>query len=213
MFILIPLAIFIASLAAISYLALKKSNQAKELALADSDGAIRGFITDLMPEVFNYFQRINVAAHKSTLLLEFEKFLRRMRIMLLRVDNLSSKLMHKVRETHINETQKAEEKAQQIEEAKADAEAVEYINSITNTESTAVAATELQLKEKEIILAISQDPKNKALYKNLGDVYLEMQQWRDARESFNSALQLDPNIRGVKNKLKLANKMLDPQNS
>jgi len=218
MFVVIPSAIFILSLIGILYVSLRKLSQASQLAQSQETATVSPtfgiFVREMFPEIFAYFGRVNMPAHKSSMLLEFEKFLRRLRVMFLRFDNLSSNLLHKVRESHLNEIQKAQEKeAQKLEEAPETP--VTEIKTTTVDFNTASPvpqpAPELKNKELEIIMAIAKAPKNKALYKELGDLYMELQQWGDARESFMSAIAIDPKVRGVKKKLNLANKMLASQ--
>ena len=209
MFIVIPLIIFITSFAAVFYLSIRKFSYLKklnsnpeDLVPTTSETSLAQFIQQMFPEIFDYFHRIDVAAHKSSLLLEFEKFLRKARVAFLKIDNLSNNLIHKVRATHLEEAKKSQEKA----EAKKIEELALVNGAVIMDESV-----QLKKQEHDLIVEIAKSPKNPVLYKSLGDIYITTKQWQYARESLSSALKLDPAIKGVKRKLELANKMLQAQ--
>lgn len=205
MFLLIPLSIFILSSIIVLYISLRKFAYLKKLNTnSDSSTVEMGevsfsqFMCQMFPEVFDYFRKVDVAAHKSSFLLEFEKFLRKIRLAFLKVDNVSNNLIHKIRATHIQEAQKSQEK---IEAQKLEDMFVNEVSVMTEGQE------DFKKKEHELIIEIAKNPKNPILYKSLGDLYIKTEQWEYAKESFLSAIKLDPTIKGIKRKLELANKM------
>ena len=200
MFLLVPLSIFGVSIIAISYIVLRKFSYLKKLS-TDPETAGVGDITffefgrQMFPELFSYFSRVDMAGHKSSLLIEFEKFLRRTRIFFLRVENASNSLIHKIRDSNF-ETNKSSQKIETRE-----------LDSTTEVETDPIL--DLNKKEHELIIEIAKNPKNASLYKTLADIYIQMRQWDDARDSILSAIKLNPNILGVKRKLDVINKMIE----
>jgi len=64
-------------------------------------------------------------------------------------------------------------------------------------------ATQEQAKrdEQALIIAIAKEPKNPELYRQLGEVYLSLDEVADAIESFSTALKFDPENEAIKRKL------------
>ncbi len=212
MFILVPLSILVISLASLLFIYFKKFSYLKKLstdpqyASVSTEIGFFQFLKEMFPEIFDYFHRLDVASHKYNFLVEFEKFLRKARLVFLRIDNVSSSLIHKVRATHEQEAQKSQEK----EEAKKEA-----MESVVIAEAGPIddPYAGLKKREYELIIEIAKDPKNPLLYRSLGDIYTDMKQWHYAQESYSSSLKLDPKMRGIKRKLELATKMLGSQSS
>ncbi len=204
MFLVAPLIIFVASSVVVFFISFRKLSYLKKLNTDQSSGAVEvseltlaQFIYQMFPEIFDYFRRVDVAAHKSSLLLEFEKFLRKIRLTFLRVDNLSNSLIHKIRASHLEEVQKSQEKV----EAQKSADLAPVVDVMEDQ------SADVKKREHDLIIEIAKNPKNPLFYKKLGDLYIETKQWRYAHESFASVLKLDPTIKGVKRKLELSDKM------
>ena len=161
----------------------------------------KGFWYAMYPEVFQHFHRSQVASHKSSLLLEFEKVLRRLRLMSLKVDNFSNSMISKIRTSN--------EHSQKLrEEAKVDTAPEFTHESLEEAIRSSLPVSELKKEEQKLIMEVAKDPKNPRLYKTLGDLYLKLEQFDDARESYLSVIKLDPTIKGVKRKLEALNKAL-----
>jgi hypothetical protein len=204
-FLVVPLCIFVISSGIVFFISFKKLGYLKKLSADHDHGSTtvadlttKQFLYQMLPEVFDYFQKVDIATHKSSFLLEFEKFLRKARLIFLKIDNLSNTLIHKIRASHLREAQKSQEKI----EAQKIAELPIAIGDVDVN-----LPVDLKKKEHNLIIEIAKNPKNPVLYKNLGDLYIETKQWNYAHESFSSALKLDPTIKGVKRKLELSDKM------
>lgn len=209
MFLVVPLIIFVISSGIVFFISFRKLGYLKKLNTVHDSGTISvvdvtvsQFLHQMFHEVFDYFHRVDIAAHKSSFLLEFEKFLRKTRLAFLKVDNLSNSLIHKIRASHLQEAQKSQEK---IEAQKISDQSVPAEDIVVNL------SVDLKKREHDLIIEIAKNPKNPVFYKNLGDLYIETKQWRYAHESFASALKLDPTIKGVKRKLELSDKMSQMQ--
>ena len=53
-------------------------------------------------------------------------------------------------------------------------------------------------------MEIAKNPKNSALYESLGDLYIEMRNYIDAKESYEAAVELNSQSESLKQKLSLA---------
>lgn len=208
MFIIIPLIVLIAALGAILYVSSRKFSYLRKLDTNHVEVGQqeiknwKGFWLAMFPEIFQSFEKSNVAGHKSSILLEFEKLLRKLRLVSWKMDSFSNNLIHKVRTSHENSLRVQEEtKVEVVDSVTATANIEQAINSPMPT-------ADLKKEEQKLIMEIAKDPKNPKLYKLLGDLYLKLEQFDDARESYDSALRLDPEIKGVRRKLESLNKVL-----
>jgi len=68
---------------------------------------------------------------------------------------------------------------------------------------------ELRKEEQKLILAIAKAPKDPSLYKLLGDIYFQLGQMEDSKESYEYALRLDPQDYILKTKLAKVLRNLD----
>lgn len=126
------------------------------------------FWRSMFPEFYNILYKINIKNYKENLLTDYEKFLRKIKIISLKTENLISRLLEK----------------------RAKKEKREFINF---EETKKINNHEFRNKEKELIAQIAKNPKEKNLYKELGALYLENQILNDAKESYKVVLELDPN--------------------
>lgn len=206
MFLIIPLAVFLVSLGLIIYMSARKFSYLKKISIdhaseiEQSVNGYRGFAEAMFPEVFCYVRGVNVAAHKSTFLLEVEKLLRKLRVWFLKMDNISNQLIHKVR-TSNQEIQEAELEKEREDKLAEEVPAVVRI-------SGGISPEELKKEEQRVIMEIAKNPKDAQLYKTLGNLYMRLEQFQDARESFVSALKLEPQMNGIQRKLDLLEKIL-----
>src|SRR2546423_870311 len=100
MFFFIPFFIFLVSIVAIIWLISRKFVYLKKLtpeAVDNSDANHGNFLFDLFPEIVSYFNKNSFAELKLNSLAQFEKFLRRLRLLSLRLDSLTNSLIHRVR--------------------------------------------------------------------------------------------------------------------
>lgn len=181
-----------------SYLKKISIDHASEI--EQSVNGYRGFAEAMFPEVFEYIRGVNVAAHKSTVLLESEKLLRKLRIWFLKVDNIVNHWIREIR-TSTQEIQEAELEKEREEQRAEQGPAVVQM-------SGGISPEELKKEEQRLILEIAKNPKDAQLYRTLGNLYMRLEQFQDARESFLSALKLEPEMTGIQRKLDLLEKIL-----
>ena len=85
-------------------------------------------------------------------------------------------------------------------------EETDSINNVVSSSSTPsvvqpINPVFLKNEEERLIIEIAQNPKNAALYESLGDLYIEMSNFNDAKESFEAAIELNPQDESIKQKL------------
>jgi len=135
--------------------------------------------------------------YSAAVLAEFEKLLRRLRLISLRIDTLMSQLVHRVRKSN------ARREEILVKETVAEAE-----KEVSKPIRISDVKKDLKEEEQRLIIEIAKNPKDAELYKKLGQVYLKTREGRDAFESFKKALELNPEDRETKAKLeKIAAKL------
>ena len=211
MFLLIPLVLILASFGGILFIVSRKLPRLKELAesvqrVQDKPGSSNGvsdgwyaLVYDLCPEIWNWAKGIKVKEYKEMWLVETEKLLRRFRVTSQKMDRLSDSLIKKIRKSTnsgnspvFSTTEKSKEK--QGAEAKEDDKA------------------EFKKNEQRLIIEIAKNPKNSVLYEELGDLYAKMGDHRDAKESYEAAIELNSNNEDLNKKLSSVLEKLNTQN-
>lgn len=201
MFIILPLAIFLISIAAIFWLAARKFVYLKKLApgvIDNLDMVQENFWAEFFPEAAQHLKMAKLREYGAAILAEFEKFLRRLRLISLRIDTFMSQLVHRVRKSN------ARREETLVRETESEAE-----KDIGRPVRTGDAKKQdLKEEEQRLIIEIAKNPKDAELYKRLGQVYLKTGESGDAFESFKKALELNPEDGEVKAKLeKIAAKL------
>ena len=93
MFLIIPLILIVSSAGAIGYIVWPKI---KEIKKSDAPLEIKEKIWRLaLPEFFNAWDKIDFQGFKKNVFVDYEKFLRRVKILSLRTDNFINKLLEK----------------------------------------------------------------------------------------------------------------------
>ena len=199
MFLIIPLSIFLLSVGALTWLMARKFAYLKKLSpatLAETLSGEEGFWQELFPEFATWWRAINPRAYGVGLLNESEKALRKFRLLSLKVDAVTNRLIHRVRKSSQKHGEiLVRETAKQAEEERAAAEDDLDYSDLGNTPE------ELKQKEQLLIIEIAKHPKDAFLYKELGVAYMRLEEWSDARQSFETALELDPGDEAIKRKL------------
>lgn len=210
MFILIPLVLILGSLAAIFFIIYKKLPQLKNISLSgkntgpvyqDLSGSSENYkklsvklFNDFFPEITERFNKIKFREYKNVWLAELEKILRRLRVASLKMDRFSDNLIKKIRTVgdtrpKIRAAEETKEKIIQqsakIIQDKSDGRSPIGDPAAENQES-------LKSKEQKLIIEIAKNPKDYRLYESLGDLYVKMDNFGDAKESYEAALELNP---------------------
>jgi len=208
MYIIIPLSLIAVSALSIFVIVIRKReylnklytlNTAGEGTQSVSDFSFIKFTADLFPELPTIWNRIGINKYKSLWLVEAEKLLRKTRVLFLRVDRLSDVMIKKIRRIHLNDKLNKPKIKETI--------AVEAfkVDAVLTSAPVDISISQNFLKNEEerLIIQIAKDPKDYNLYEALGDIYVEMGNFSDAKESYEAALELNP-IGGESLKLKLS---------
>lgn len=185
MFWIIPLVLIASSAAGIGYIVWPKLKVLKnDEALPEAGENLWRLIS---PEFFRVWDSIDFQGFKRNALADYEKFLRRVRILSLRTDNFVNRLLEK--------RQKRGPKP-------------EFAEPGGSADETRQAGAYFKTKENNIIAEIAKNPKDKNLYKALGALYFENKLYGDAKEVFSVVLELDPNEEDSKQALEKIGKMM-----
>jgi len=203
-YILLPLFFILGSALGISVILWRKGQYIKKLATAE--GAVLNgngiskkeylfkLFSEFSPELVGAFKSIKLQEYKDAWLVEVEKFLRRLRLVSLRMDRWSNSWIQGIRrhvdQSASNNTQ-AQSSVQEPVEEKKQIKAEEKIDQ----------AEEFRREEQRLIIEIARNPKDSKLYGALGELYIKMGEYGDAKESFEAAIELDPSNEEFKQKL------------
>ena len=147
----------------------------------------QALIYDLCPEIWNWARSIKVKEYKEMWLIETEKLLRRLRVASLKMDRFSDSLIKKIRKR----TSSGNGVSFSITEISKDKQGME---AKTDDE------VELKKNEQRLIIEIAKNPKNAALYEELGDLYIKMGDYHDAKESYEAAIELNSSSDNLRKK-------------
>lgn len=205
LFIITPILLITTSLIGIFFVIWRKRLYIKKLVAVDGPSEISSvpatkikflsrLFSQMFPELIELFQNIKFAEYKDSWLIEAEKFIRRLRLLSLRVDRAFNTLIYKIRRGYINNGK--------IKSVEADAVTVKpSIADVPNLKAQEVNKEELWKKEEQrLIIEIAKNPKDAGLYAMLGDLYIKMRDYMDAKESYEAAMELDPNNEELRKK-------------
>lgn len=190
MYIILPIGIFVAAVAGIGYLVSRKFVYLKKLtpeAISDPPATMRTFWSGMFPEIVSFFGNINWREYRVKITAEFEKMVRKLRLVFLKIESLTHNLSLKLRRSK----EKHEEILAKQEEAKAEEEAAAPVVTVVDPKE----------EEQRLIMEVAKNPKDYLLYVRLGDIYLKTGDQDNARASFETVLQLDPENWYAKKKL------------
>ncbi len=203
MFFFIPFGIFLASLVLIAVIVVRKFTYLKRLspeAIENSNTVQGGFWEELFPELSDKLKQIKLREYRVNFLEEFEKFLRRLRLISLRIDSLTNKMIHSVRKSTLYH--------EEILSRESDIEGTQEVKPAV-TKRGFKKREEYKKDEQQLIIEIAKDPKNPVLYKKLGQIYVLTGENEDAYHSFKKALELNPEDEDIKMRLDKVTAKLD----
>ena len=183
MYLIVPLFFIVLSAGGIAYIIRQKVPYLKKLT-PESHEVSDNILRDFFPEVGEYVNEVKIKEFQKNFLKELEKLVRRLRVVTLKVDHISDRVIKKLRHHHISTH--LEHKALLEEKA---AETTVEIPIETNSQSS---EEDLKAREQQLIVKIAKNPKEAQLYIELGDLYLAMHNIGEAKESFEAALALNP---------------------
>lgn len=144
------------------------------------------WLHDMAPEAVDWFRAVPWREYLHNVLVELEKFLRRIRLMFMAIDRWSEYLMRTTRRAHQKTAKQVIEHQEQIQAAKE--EAVEDdLDEIDMDDPE-----QLKQEEQRLIVAIAQSPKDAELYSDLAKVAMRMRNYTDAVEAMEQAVKLEP---------------------
>ncbi len=192
MYILIPSIILVASLVGIAVIIGRKFVYLKKLtpeAINNPPATLATFWRGFFSEIVSWYAKINLREYRVKFMAESEKLLRRFRLLFLKIEGLMHRLINRLRRsTKRHEAILVKEEAEaKIEEAIASA--------------PVVSAIDPKEEEQHLIMEIAKNPKDATLYQKLGDIYLKTGEKDNARMSFITVLDLDPENWYAKKKL------------
>ncbi len=188
MYILLPLLLILIGAGIIGYVVYRKLPYLRKLT-PESHEVHENVLYEYFPEIEALLDPAKAKEYKQNSLRELEKLIRRFRMITLKVDHISERVIKKIRHHHV--TTHLERMALERQET-ADTPMVPTV--------TEPSIEDFKRKEQLLIIEIAKSPKDPALYNQLGDLYLEMNNPEEARESFEAALALNPNDQVVARK-------------
>ena len=192
MYLLIPIGIAVVSIAAMAYLVVRKFVYLRKLtpeAISNPPATARTFWAGFFPEIIAWYENVNWRGYRVGLTAETEKLVRRMRLTFLKIDTLAHNLSLRLRRS----TKHHEAILKQEEAEEAVTEAIVAVPQ--------VSVRDPKEEEQHLIMEIAKNPKDKLLYLKLGDIYLKISDLENARLSFQTVLDLDPENWYAKKKL------------
>ena len=199
-FILIPFILILLSAIGIFVIIWKKIPYLKKLSVADVQLG-PNIWTDFFPELSGKINTIQLKHYREVWLSELEKLLRRLKVLFLKMDRISSSLIKRIRRF-------TEDKHENLQTPPSVTKVKE--TSGIKTQESVKQETEKDMKKEEqrLIIEIAKDPKNSSLYEVLGDLYAKMGNFSDAKESYEAVIGLNPDNEEIKKKLSSTLEML-----
>lgn len=210
LFLLIPLLLIIVSVTGIFFIIRSKRSYLDKLYALDSgnetesislDFGWRNYGSEMFPEIKSLIDRLKLYEHRASLLVEIEKSLRRARLIFLKIDNWSDALIKKVRRIYLND------KLNGYSKHNAESQSNDLGDGLGSKPYSAppsisvISPNFLRNEEGDLIMKIAQNPKDPKLYESLGDLYVEMENFADAKEAYEAAMELGPQNELIKQKL------------
>lgn len=208
MFLLIPFTLMLASVVGISVIIYRKMPYLKKLTpethLSAQSGGRGNILTDLFPELSDGFEKLKLREYRDIWFTEVEKFLRRLRVASLKMDRISESWIKRIRKGN---------SVRMAAPVIVDKVGVVAESPVIKAQPVQRMTTEdMKREEQRLIIEIAKNPKDVRLYEVLGDLYIKMNNFADAKESFEAALELNPHNEELgKKRSQVAEKMLISQ--
>lgn len=202
MFLLIPLSLLLAAVIGVFVIVFRKMPYLNKLTpethlpvMSAQTGLVNvvgDILTDLFPEFSEGFKNLKLKEYGNLWLVELEKFIRRLRIVSLKMDRISDSWIKKIRKGNISRitTQVVAEKTEIMESP---------VIKVQITPQTTIET--IKKEEQRLIIEIAKNPKDSRLYEALGNLYIKMNNFFDAKESFEAAIELSPHNEELQKKL------------
>src|SRR3989344_9178074 len=159
-------------MAGIFFIVWRKMPYLRKLTVTDVQSG-QSIWSDLFPELASGVNSTRLKHYRGVWLLELEKVLRRLRVMSMKMDRMSDSLIKRIRNVTERKHPAGSTSSPQVLPA-----------AVLKTEEQTKQATtdEMKREEQRLIIEIAKNPKNSALYDVLGDLYVKMSNFADAKE-------------------------------
>jgi hypothetical protein len=194
LFVIVPLAIVVVAVIALTVLVWRKWPYLKKLE-PESHRVGDTFLHDLAPETVDRFRTFSWKALWRRVLLVLDETLSTIRAFFVRIDRASARLMKSVRRTH----ETVEREQQRDEERRTEPEPEPRVDEERSRQEAEQAR--LKQREQQLIVDIAQDPKQVERYKELSSVYKRLGAKQDAAEVLRAALKVEPDNEDLKRTL------------
>jgi len=154
------------------------------------------FFHDLSPELVDHLRSFSWRTMWRSVLVAADDTLGHVRAVFVRIDRASARMVKSLRRTHDTverEQMKAEEQASEPEPKPV----IDEAQTRRDAE-----LTRLKQREQQLIVDISQDPKEISLYRELSSVYSRLGSKNDAVEALKAALKAEPENEELEQELK-----------
>lgn len=162
----------------------------------------KGWWHSMLPEIVDWYRGIPFKRYRETVFRETEKLLRKIRLVFSQIDRISASLIRSVRRVHIESAleRTPEQAANERDEKVPLGEKL----SVSARRQDISPKDQPKKREHELIIEIAKNPKDPSLYESLGDIYVELGGYEDAKESFEAALEFKPGDKVLSQKLSRA---------
>lgn len=202
MFFILPLSLALASLIGIIVVVYRKMPYLRKLS-PEAHPAGQTVLHDYAPELIDWAASVPWRRFLHNMLVEFEKLLRKGRLLMSSLDRVSDRVIRKVRTVHQETAKQQEAIVAQREEAAQQAEESDEID-MDDPE-------QLRQEEQRLIVAIAQNPKDSDQIIRLARVYMRLRAFGDAVEALEAALKFRPDDEILQKRLKRAREMNEKQ--
>ena len=190
MYLLIPLVLILASAIGIFVIIWRKVPYLRKLSVADIQPS-PGIWADLFPELSEGLNSDRLKHYRLVWLSELEKFLRRLRLISLKIDRMSDSMIKKIRNF-------TERKHESLREDMKPVRSLARAKSAGPKDLGETTSNGMKMEEQKLIIEIAKNPKNPDLYEVLGDLYMKMAGYTDAKEAYEAAIGLAPSKEELK---------------
>jgi tetratricopeptide (TPR) repeat protein len=201
-FFILPLSLALASLIGIIVVVYRKMPYLRKLS-PEAHPAGQTVLHDYAPELIDWAASVPWRRFLHNMLVEFEKLLRKGRLLMSSLDRVSDRVIRKVRTVHQETAKQQEAIVAQREEAAQQAEESDEID-MDDPE-------QLRQEEQRLIVAIAQNPKDSDQIIRLARVYMRLRAFGDAVEALEAALKFRPDDEILQKRLKRAREMNEKQ--
>ena len=203
LFIIVPAALTLFSFAGVIFVVSRKFSYSRKLTPESHEFGPTIF-HDYFPEIMSTLGKIKLDEYLSLTMRELEKLLRRIRLVFSKIDAVSNSLISELRAVNLRNKAAQEEAAvPAIPEPPVPLDSHIEIRPKRSDDGVA-----LKNQEQQLIVEIAHHPKDAKLYATLGEVYIQMKNFPDAKEALEAASELDNQNQALRDRLAFVTRKL-----